>query len=68
MIAPYQKTKDPSSSTMRRVRRMVASTLLQEESESRGPGSRVAGWKGWLFAAWVVVPTAVYFVFMFGWF
>ena len=53
---------------MRRARRMVASTLLQEERELRGPGSRVPGWKAWLFAGWVIVVTAVYFTYMFGWF
>ena len=67
MIAPYQKTKDPSSSSMHRARRMVASMLLTDEAESRKAGARIPGWKAWLFAAWVVVVVVVYFMRMFSW-
>ena len=66
MIAPYRKTKNPSSS-MRRARRMVASTMLSDEAESRKSRARVPGWKAWLFAAWAVVVTVAYFAYMSGW-
>ncbi len=52
MIAPLKEPpRRPLSQGMRRARRWVASTFLDEESVDVGP--RVAAWKAWLFAAWV---------------
>ena len=66
MIAFYRQT-DESTSTMavRRARRLAASSLLSQESPPARSTPPVAAWKAWLFAAWVVVVTGVYFAHMF---
>ena len=67
MIAFYQETEETTSTpSMRRARRMVASALLEQESLPQSSAPRVAAWKAWLFAVWVVVVTACYFAHMFG--
>jgi hypothetical protein len=60
MVAPIQhKDKPAPSSAMRRAHRLVASTLLSQAPAADG-APRVAAWKAWLFAAWVVVIAAAY--------
>ena len=67
MIAFYRQTDGPTSTTaVRRARRLVASSLLEQESHPACSTPPVATWKAWLFAAWVVVVTGFYFAHMFG--
>ena len=62
MIAPIRLPEGRSTSTRRRMlraRMAVAAALLPVPHESKvWPG--LAGWKAWLWSAWIVVVAVVY--------
>ncbi len=71
MIAPI-RLPDPQTAEERRrlreARRVVAAALLGqpgEEGAQRRP--RIAAWKAWAFALWVVGATGAYAAAMLGW-
>jgi hypothetical protein len=69
MIAPLKSprsTGDAVSRPLREAHRWVASTFLPDCSSSNDRGPPVAPWKAWLFAAWGVVVTVVYFMELLG--
>ncbi len=47
-------------------RRVVASAFYPLEGEPAEPAPPVRAWQAWLFAAWVVIVTGVYFATMLG--
>ena len=68
MIAPL---REPSERVSRRrndhldlARRIVAAALLPDCEEGRG--SRVSGWKAWLFALWMLFAAIAYGLSMLG--
>ncbi len=68
MIAPL---RDPSGSNsgvrsepLKVARRIVAAALLPPGEEERAP--RVASWKAWLFAGWLLLTAIAYGLSMAG--
>jgi len=69
MIAPLPQTGPEKSAAGRHVRaarRLVASTFLPEQPRATDSAPSIPAWRAWLFAAWVLVVTAVYFAGMLG--
>jgi hypothetical protein len=69
MIAPLRLPEPHTSEQRRRLRkarRVVAAAFLEPRSESGDGAPRIAGWRAWLFAAWVAVVTGVYMASMIG--
>jgi hypothetical protein len=69
MIAPLKSSHSAGSERSRGLReahRWVASTFLPDRSSSKDRAPRVAPWKAWVFAVWVVVVTVVYFMNLLG--
>jgi hypothetical protein len=69
MIAPLRKPSERRSRRIRHdqleiARRLVAATLLCGPDADRGP--RIAAWKAWLFAAWMVFAALAYGLSMIG--
>lgn len=62
MIAPIRLPESRSTSTRRsvlRARMAVAAALLPARRETNGsPG--LAGWKAWLWCAWIMLVAVVY--------
>ena len=68
MIAPIEQPEPQTVSRgIRYARRLVASRLLEDETESAHVPPSVPGWKAWSFTAWVALVVAVYFLHMIGW-
>jgi len=70
MIAPLRETETATLETrqrLHRARQLIASTLLRPDPYPEESARPVAPWRAWLFAAWVVVVTAVYLAYMAGW-
>ena len=68
MIAPIEKPKASASSPgICRARRLVASTLLQEQPRWPDSAPPVPAGRAWVFTAWVVGLSAAYFAYMMGW-
>jgi len=69
MIAPIRLV-DPETAEargrLRQARHLVASSLLEERRESVPDAPPVPGWRAWLFSAWVVVVTVMYFAHLVG--
>jgi len=53
--------------SLRRARRLVASTLLHARRRREERGPRVSAWLAWGFTAWVSVVTLVYGLRMMCW-
>ncbi len=67
MIAPIQQTDErPRSARLRRAHRLVVSTLLGKRASHTDEAPRVAVWRAWLFATWVVTVTAAYAAYLSG--
>ena len=67
MIAPIRQSKaPPKTRMMQHARHLVAATLLRRRSGPAEAVPPVPAWRAWLFAAWVVVVTGVYFAHMLG--
>jgi hypothetical protein len=69
MIAPLDQMDTASIEKRRlfhRARRMIAHALLPASVGREVRAPRISAWRAWLFAAWVVTVTAVYFVRMLG--
>ena len=69
MIAPLRPPEPEVVYKHRRLRhayRMIASTFLPEQVYSGDNPPPVSARRAWLFAGWVVIVTAVYFVIMLG--
>ncbi len=69
MIAPLREPSGRTSTRRRNdqlkvARRIVAATFLRGPDEDRGP--RIAAWKAWLFAAWMVFAAVAYGLSMLG--
>lgn len=69
MIAPLREPSGRASTRRRNdqlevARRIVAATFLNGSDEDRGP--RMAAWKAWLFAAWMVFAAVAYGLSMLG--
>jgi hypothetical protein len=68
MIAHYHPTEEsPPPATLRRARRLVAEALLSDAPTAGRPCGTIAPWKAWLFVAWLVAATGVWFACMLGW-
>ncbi len=69
MIAPVSQEASETSRTHRRLRRaryFIASTLFKRRSQRTGGAKPISARRAWLFAAWVVVVTGIYFATMLG--
>ena len=68
MIAPIRLDDPETTETrrMRQARHLVASSLLAERRESVVDAPPVPRARAWLFSAWVVVVTVVYFAHLAG--
>ena len=69
MIAPLPQTgpeRSPVHRHVRAARRLVASTFLPAPARAADDAPSIPVWRAWLFAAWVLVVTAVYFASMLG--
>jgi hypothetical protein len=69
MIAPLPGSQPPQldeSRPLEEARRWIASTFLRNRSSQDDHAAPVRPWKAWLFTAWVLIVTAVYFAGMFG--
>jgi hypothetical protein len=67
MIAPIERPKASASSPgVRRARRLVASTLMQQRPRWPECAPSVPAWQAWMFTAWVVAISAAYFAYMVG--
>jgi hypothetical protein len=65
MIAPIREVEPPRSTPgLVKARRLVANLMLRSGSER---GRRVAAWKAWLIAGWMVSVGAAYAASMLGW-
>lgn len=51
IIRPPEKPPRPAA--LRRAHRLLAATLLPAAGP-RGPATIIAGWKAWLFVAWLL--------------
>ncbi len=68
MIAPLGQTQRPTTKSRRRLRRahrLLAHLFLESSPQAEAPRP-VSTWKAWIFVAWVVVVTGVYFATMLG--
>jgi hypothetical protein len=69
MIAPlrgYQPPQSDDQGPLRDAHRWIAAKFLPEESSAPDKVRPIASWKSWLFVAWILFVTAVYFANMFG--
>lgn len=69
MIAPLREPSGRTSTRRRNnqlevARRIVAATFLRGPDED--PGPRIAAWKAWLFAVWMVFAAVAYGLSMLG--
>jgi hypothetical protein len=68
MIAPLRDPSGSESSVanepLRVARRLVAAALLAGERREDAP--RIAAWKAWLFAGWLVLTVVAYGLSMMG--
>ena len=69
MIAPLDQM-DPKRAELRRrlrrARRLVAARFFHHDADPSDNAPPVPAWQAWVFAAWVVIVTAVYFATMLG--
>ena len=69
MIAPLDQMDAKTARLRRRLeqaRRLVAATFFSHEANPTDNAPRVPAWQAWVFAAWVLVVTALYFATMLG--
>jgi hypothetical protein len=69
VIAPIDRADRESAETHRcleRARHYIASTLLRHRAEQAEHVRPVRAWQAWLFAAWVLTVTGIYFATMLG--
>jgi len=69
MIAPLEQMDTETTQTRRRLRlarRLVASTFLQHGRKPTENGPAIPAWRAWVFTAWVVIVTGLYFGTMLG--
>jgi hypothetical protein len=67
MIAPLRQTDPPPvGRRLREAHRFVAETLLASRRRKVPDAPSVPAWQAWLFAAWAIVATTVYFCAMLG--
>ena len=69
MIAPLDQMERKTSELhrhLRRARRLVASTFFSRKPAPTDDAPPVPAWQAWLFAAWAVFVTALYFATMLG--
>ncbi len=69
MIAPLEQMDTQTAQTRQRLRlarRLVAWTFFQQRHTPAENGPPIPAWRAWLFTAWVVIVTTVYFATMLG--
>ena len=69
MIAPIDQMDTKTSELrrhLRRARRLVASTFFARKANPTDGAPPVPAWQAWIFVAWVVTITALYFAAMLG--
>ena len=70
MIAPLGRTDTETAAVRRRLQRahqLIACTFLKHGLEPAEHAPPISAWRAWLFTAWVVIVTGVYFATMLGW-
>jgi len=69
MIAPLGRMDPETTRTRRRLRlarRLVASAFFPYDADPTGNAPPIPAWRAWLFTAWVVIVTGLYFATMLG--
>ncbi len=69
MIAPIDKSVGETGGkarTLHSARRVAASVLLSAKISNDRTARPISTWCAWLFAAWAVIVTTVYFAYMLG--
>ena len=67
MIAPLRQTDPPRvGRRLREAHRFVAKTLLARRRHKVPDAPSAPAWQAWLFAAWALIATTVYFCAMLG--
>ena len=69
MIAPIDESAPETrgkTRTLHGARRVAASVLLSTKNHGDRTARPVSTWCAWLFAAWTVIATAIYFAHMLG--
>jgi hypothetical protein len=66
MIAPARQQTDTQTAgreaKLRQARRLVAESLLNEESETAPSAPAIAPWRAWLVCGWLVLVAGCYVV------